>query len=514
MTLNHWVRLFEPFTSRTGSEIAVTVVCRLLASALILAVTVFVLRAATPFVISDAWFFVSTLIRPWQEGHLALADFFVKRGSSDHMNPLYRLILLMHTAWFQMDFTVEGLIGVCFAIASVYLWYRLSRQALAERFQTVVLAELIGLGLTSIVFSLSASGVYDWPLVTLAFMGIFAVSVMFAAIPGLLRAHRLGALALVVLAVFLVDDTYGVLAVASAVMLLSLLRIRGLLEPADWWRGVLALLVTAVAYTVTCHALVPYYGAGQTSEPLWRPIVSLFAAHWRESWKLIAVPAWSVIVTPGQGIRIFKMAHWLAVLVSVIAACVVCAGHVWFWRNWLRRETNTLSFVAAGLMLFFYFTMGAFAMARLPRFGFDYLSQPRYTQIYELQLVAMMMMSARVLADESSGRLHERLQVIVTVVLVGLAACYTTVAFHQIRFIQAFQVKLATQIEQLASAPETPPKDCLADYVTPCSHWSLAGRVAVLDTLERGPYNVFSPVFRKRHRHQVPASWRVPPLPR
>lgn len=499
----------KPFAGLRASEIGVALACRLLAALLILSVVVFVLRAATPLVISDAWFFVYTLIRPWQNGHLTLADFFIKRGPSDHMNPLYRLIMLAHTEWFHMDFTVEALVGLLFAVACVYLWYRLVRKALARVPRTAITTQLIGLALVAAVFSLNARGVYDWPLVTLAFLGLFAVSVLLAAVLPLLKAGRYGLLALAAFVVFLVDDTYGILAVAAAVALLALLRLRRQLDPRAWWMGSVVLLIIAVAYVSAGRAFVPYAGQGDGSAGF-GTLISLLTAHWRESWKIIAIPAWSVIITPGRIAQTFGSPHWLAVSIPVLAGAVVCAGHVWFWRNWKRRSPNALLFAAAGLMVFFYLTLGAFLVARLPRFGFDYLYQPRYMQIYDLQIVAMLMMSAQVLADTSDRRIHERLQLAATVVLVGLAGFYAHLAFGQIRSIRALQVRIASQIEWLASDPKLPPRDCLANYVTPCSNWSLDGRIAVLETLKRGPYNVFSPDFRRWHRHQVPAVWNPP----
>lgn len=503
---------FKPFPGMRASEIGVTLACRLLAALLILGVTVFVLRATMPLVISDAWFVVYTLIRPWQDGHLTLADFFIKRGPSDHMNPLYRLIMLAHTEWFHMDFTVEALVGLLFAVACAYLWYRLARHELTKAPRAVVPAHLIGLALVAIVFSLNARGVYDWPLVTLAFMGIFAVSVFLAVVLPLLKAGRYDLLALAAFVVFLVDDTYGMLAVAAVVILLALPRLRRQLDPRAWWMASAVLLIVAVAYVSAGRAFVPYAGHEGGSVGF-SALISLLTAHWRESWKIIAIPTWSVIITPLRVAEVFGGWHWLAVSIPTLAGAIVCAGHVWFWRSWKHRPTNALLFVAAGLMLFFYLTLAAFLVARLPRFGFDYLYQPRYMQIYDLQIVAMLMMSAQVLADTSDRRVHGRLQLATTCVLVGLAVFYAQLAFGQIRAIRALQVKIASQIEQLAADPGSPPRDCLANFVVPCAHWSLAGRVAVLETLERGHYNVFSPTFRAWHRHQVPATWYPPDRP-
>lgn len=507
MVRNSWSGSFNPLAGLTGREIVVTLTCRLLATLLVLGAFLFVLRATTPLVISDAWFFVYSLIRPWQDGHLTMADFFVKRGPADHMNPLYRLIMLMHTEWFHMDFTVEALIGMLFAVACVYLWHRLARGELQKSPQTTITAELIGLAMAAIVFSLNARGVYGWPLVTLAFMGLFAVSAFLAAVLPLLKARRFGVLALAAFLVFLVDDTYGILAVAAALVLLTLLRYLREIDQRTWWPGCVVLLIVAVAYVSAGRLFVPYAGHGNAGGVGLGALISLLATHWRNSWEVIAIPAWSVIITPVRIAETFGSPHWIAVSTPAVVGIAVCAGHVWFWRCWRRRPFNALSFAAAGLMLFFYFTLAAFLVARLPRFGFDYLYQPRYMQIYDLQIVAMLMMSAQAWTNTGNKRAHAALQWLVTIVLVGLAGFYAHLAFGQIRAIHALQVRIASQIEQLASHPASPPPDCLANYVVPCAHWNLESRIAVFKTLERGHYNVFSPVFRAWHRHQVPANW-------
>lgn len=500
------VLVFKPFADMTACEICVTLACRVLAALLILSVIAFVLRATTPFVIADAWFYVYTLVRPWQDGHLAIADFFVKRGPSDHMQPLYRLVLLMHTAWFHMDFTVEALVGVVFAIACVYLWYRLTRYELSKTPGTTIAAQLTGLGMVAVVFSVNARGVYDWPLVTLAFMGLFAASVLLAVIPALTGRHGLPALASLAgltLLVFIVDDTYGILAVACAVLLLALMKLRREIERDAWLRTTLVLVGVGVAYVAICRALFPYVSSASPQQGF-GPLVTLLKNHWLESWKLIVIPAGTVIATPQRIVQMLGASLWAVPRILVVLAVPVCVANVWFWASYLRRKPNTLTFAAAGLMLFFYFSLAAILVSRLPRFGFDYLHEGRYMQVYELQMVAVLMMSAQVLSERPGARVHKGVLVAAVLALATLAVSYGVVARHEVRYIRAYQKKIAAQIEQFGTNPRLPPRDCLASYITPCSGWSQASRVAVFRTLERGPYNVFSPAFRNWHRHQVP----------
>lgn len=507
MAFEFRVSTFKPFAGMTVPEIGVAVACRLLAVALLLGVIAFVLRAATPFVMADAWFYVLKVIRPWQEGHLSVADFFVTRGPSDHMQPIYRLVLLMHTAWFHMDFTVEALVGVIFAIASVFLWYRLARSVLTKAPHMTMAAQLTGLALVAVVFSLNARGVYDWPLVTLAFMGIFAVSALLAATSALVERGEtlpaLAGLAGLALLVFLVDDTYGILAVICVLVLLALMRLRRQIGHGTWIRTTLVLAVVAIVYVTACRVLFSYGGASAPG-PRLAPLLTLLRDHWRESWKLLVIPTGTTIAMPQRIVQGLGVSLWGVPRVLVALAIPTCAANVWFWINYFRRKPNTLTFTAAGLMLFLYFSVAAILVSRLPRFGFDYLYQGRYMQVYELQWVAVLMMSAQVLTERQNARVHKSVLASLVILFVALTLSYGFMAHRELRSIRSYQQRIAAQIGQFGADPSSPPKDCVANFITPCSQWSEASRVEVFQTLERGPYNVFSPAFRKWHRHQVP----------
>jgi len=510
-------RVKKPFAGMTAPEMGVTLACRLLAAVLVLSVIVFVLRAATPFAMADAWFYVLKVIRPWQEGHLSIADFFVTRGPSDHMQPIYRLVLLMHTAWFHMDFTVEALVGVIFAIACVYLWYRLARSVLAQAPRMAVATQLTGLALVAVVFSLNARGVYDWPLVTLAFMGIFAVSALLVATPVLADRGTLPAfagLAGLALLVFLVDDTYGILAVICAIVLLALMRLRRQVGHDAWARTTLVLVAVAIAYVAVCRVLFPYIGTSTTPRQGLAPLLTLLNDHWRESWKLLVIPTGTVIATPQRIVQGLGVSPWEVPRVLVALAIPVCVANVWFWVNYFRRKPNTLTFTAAGLMLFFYFSLAAILVSRLPRFGFDYLHEGRYMQVYELQWVAVLMMFAQTLSERPDSRVHKSVLTGVALLLVILAGSYVILARREVHSVYAYQKHIAAQIEQFGADPGAPPKNCMANFITPCSHWSQASRVEVFQTLERGPYNVFSPAFQKWHRHQMPGTLAASAPPR
>src|SRR3546814_18804286 len=75
-------------------------------------------RVANPLVASDGWAFVDGVVRKAAEGNFEWQDLFFKRGALDHSQPLRKLSLLFHYRFFDLDFSIDAIAGVSFAIVS------------------------------------------------------------------------------------------------------------------------------------------------------------------------------------------------------------------------------------------------------------------------------------------------------------------------------------------------------------------------------------------------------------
>src|SRR5579863_8781774 len=71
----------------------------------------YVFRMGSPFIRGDDWYYTNTIVASYLDGHLGIIDFFSKRGPGENAQPINRLILLCLVKWFQMDFSVQGILG-------------------------------------------------------------------------------------------------------------------------------------------------------------------------------------------------------------------------------------------------------------------------------------------------------------------------------------------------------------------------------------------------------------------
>src|SRR5690606_4691428 len=74
----------------------------------LLNVLYFISVAASPIVRDDAWYFLASQIHPWVEHGFSWTDIFVKRGLTDHAQPLNKLSLFLNYKLFNLDFKYEA----------------------------------------------------------------------------------------------------------------------------------------------------------------------------------------------------------------------------------------------------------------------------------------------------------------------------------------------------------------------------------------------------------------------
>src|SRR5207342_3336927 len=94
-------------------------------------------RNANPLIGADEWYFVGAIVRKAAEGTLSLGDLFAKRTAYDHSQPLHRLVLLFHYRVFDLDFSIEGIVGVLSAFANLGLMWAIVRPATRSRHPAV-----------------------------------------------------------------------------------------------------------------------------------------------------------------------------------------------------------------------------------------------------------------------------------------------------------------------------------------------------------------------------------------
>jgi hypothetical protein len=482
----------------TARNAAMTALALRLCALLIAAGTaLFAWRATVSVVVADAWTFAATFLARYYDGTLALTDFFAKRESFDHSQPLQKALFLLNARFFDLDFAFEAMAGILFGTAFAALIAAIVAADVRRQPRAKTTVNLALLGASAIVFSLNELGVFTWSLVTLSWLYPLGVTILLVLAHGCIERKRAALLGAVALAGCIVLDTSAILGAAGIVFLI-LLRSWTPRFARMRLRAAAAVVAAVSAYLIGYFLVFP----GEHAQiPLHERIADLIA-HAGDAWEALIVPFGAVVMSPSRIEETYGIGLlWFCLIPSAI---ILWAAHVWFWREFLRRRDERLPFVAAGLMLFFYATIAGIVWGRVPRFGFEYLMQPRYLVFYEMQLIAILMLAAST-AARSQERSSPDVAYITGVALSTVAALsFIYQSRANLESEIAFNRRLADSIIELANDPTKVPADCPIHHLTLCP-WPLSRRAAVLDLLRREHLNVFSLEFRARHG--------LPPLP-
>lgn len=482
----------------TGPGWQVTALWWLALAAICLNALLFAVKAANPMVVADGWHFLHAIVMPYAHGELEFGDLFLKRGAMDHSQPLRKLILLLHYEWFDLDYSVEAVIGALAGIANLAIfWWLLAGgrgdagPRPAERLAFVALA--------AAYLSLNASVVFTWPLLTLNYTSHTFLLAYFGAAWWALSGPGVARPLLVALAGFVLgvvaDDTGTIAAIALA-MAAALHGVRAG-QHARAAAVALAGIGGQAAYLVFYRLVAPPVGGGKSLGEL-APALLERIGEW---WQWLVVPLSASVAHRAQ------LEAWLGAaaaewLPSLLAA-VLLVAHLWFWWKAVAGRRNAAAFVATCQMLLFYGLLAGMLLARVSQHGSDYLWQPRYVLIYQWNLVALLLMAAAQLAPAQPGpaaavtRSATRWTSVAAALVLLLQLPLSVQSWQVLPHAKRFQERQATQMRQLAASPATVPRRCVHTLVV-CRH-PPARRAELMGFLRDQRLSVFSPGFDGRH---------------
>jgi hypothetical protein len=468
----------------------------------------FVLRASSPLVRDDAWYFLDVFLRKAINGDLGLGDFFVRRMGADHSQPLFKLVLLFEWRYLDLDLAFGAVVGVCAAAACALVLYRIIA---AERRndRSDIFRYLAWAAICAVLFTLNAdAAIWTWPLVALEnvtnlIILLFALTVWHAH-----RTQRYTALVLVTLLLGITSDDSALVAAIAVVAAMWLMQLR---DPAQRHQSAWKVLAVIAACTVLVrigYTHAPIVG-GMAETPL-SSRLGLLIEHFRDKgWWIWAVSPLTLPVFYRSPTRFIHAEAWPAVQVAM--GVLLLAAHLWFWRTAFRGKYNRAVFVAVCLMLVSYGWVAGIILGRVATAGNDYLSQPRYVLLYGGHLIALLLMWAG--SVNATFRPSVRWHVIGT--WLPVAGCAVLLAgqilvsrheWHARRYLVAYYISMAHQIDDLTKDPEHT-RICAPEL--PVCHWPLAKRRELTQLLSQNRLNVFSPNVQRRHRYLprlVPAS--------
>lgn len=471
----------------------VAALCAFLVLAAATNALLFTYHSANPLLVSDNWFYLERIVYPYAHDQLELADLLVKRSVFDHSQPLRRLLLLLNYEWFDLDFRVEALFGAMIGVLNLLVIALLGRRELREG---MPLSGWAFATLAAIYLSLSATVVFTWSLLTLAFTSHLVLFVWLASLWRALQMPRGRGLLLPVVLTFLMglvaDDT-GLLASIAAAMTLLL---HGHRE--RQWKPSLAVIVAVaagwLAYSAFYRIVAPeipsataLHGPGAMQGLL---------ASWPDAWNFMVVPMGSALIHRST-LRPWAGDH--AEMVVAVVAVLFALAHLWFWRQAFTGSRNRPAFVAVALMLLFYGLVAALLVGRISARGADYLWQPRYAMAFRWHIVALLLMllaqSPRWVA--AGGWIRRALVAAPLLVLLSVQVAVSTVAWQHAVYSRRWMERAAEQIVALGNDPLHAPKACVPQ-LTVC-RFPADARARLLGFLHDNDLNVFSPQVQRRN---------------
>ncbi|MGI8559969.1 MAG: hypothetical protein ACR2J7_00700 [Luteimonas sp.] len=469
-----------------------------------------------PLVQSDAWIFLDTYVRKYLVGGFGWRDFFLQAHSSDTNLPLHKLVLLFHINHFNMDFKVEGLIGVASGIALTLLLTVTAAGSNPARWSLAGYGLLAWLALVTL--SLNSHNVYTWPLVTMWFLNLLLVALYLVFMARPVVAPK-AALAATLLLGFLLDEV-ALITVLAAVAALLIQR------DARPWRDRMLPAAAAVAGLLAVRGLYAWFNASHGVIPeavstpgLLQNLVGLISS---EALQLVLIPLSDSLLHQAVLEAWYPVNH---VRAGNLIGAVLVLAHVWFWwqvfrsREGLPAGVIRTRRVAIALMLFFYGTVAGIALQRIPEFGIEYLHQPRYVVFYQLNLAALGLMAHSVFICRptvgGSGRLAGGLLLAAVLGLGQLQWHLSLRSWDHAKYLSVYVEGTAATMGRLAVDPDAQ-IEC-ADILRVCD-FPPPDRRRMMDLLQNYQLNIFNPDFQALYRLRpfpapVPASAPTAPAP-
>ena len=460
----------------------------------------FVLQATDPVIRSDAWYFMQVFGRKFFDGTLRMADFFVKRQGPDHAQPLFKLALWAELRWFHLDFTFEALVGVAGCIACALIFRRMLRSSPDDPRKHM--AHLLAwAAICAILFSLNATEIWIWPLVTIEFLTYIPMLMFMWAAWRALQGQRITELAIATLVLAIVDDDSALIAIlaTSLAMVLASRSVHG-----STIRGTLKLIgAIALVYLAVRigYIFAPIVGG--------RPDVSTMTYMHALLAKLRLYDIWLIVITPLKLSLLFDHAIpgisdsqgvWGSML--MLAATALFVLHILFWWRALRgRHYNLPTFISVSLMLLVYGWIAGIVLYRIPYFGVACLHSGRYVRFYAFGLIALIMMWIGWIDDEPLSGSWDRLirhwiPIVSCVMLIAIQLPISRTAWRSKADMHAYYRSMAVQIDRLGNSPADV-AGCLPEVVL--CHAPPQQRQALIHLLKSRQLNIYSPQVQSRH---------------
>lgn len=460
----------------------------------------FVLRATSPVMRDDDWYFLDVFLSKAIDGTLGFADFFVKRLGPDHAQPLFKLVMLAEWRYFGLDLTPGAIIAVFAAAACALVYLRLLVPKHVNRVDPT--RYLAWAAICALLFSLNGStaGQWTWPLNALVNVTNLIILLFLMAT---WHAHRTRRYTLLVVATlflgFSSDDTALITAIAALLALLLMQHVDHEQRNQPFWKIPLAIVACMVVVRIA-YRFFPVVGGAASSQTLSHELGLLIERFGDQGWWMWAVYPLTVPVSDGSPFRFLGPTAWLVCV--IVIGLVLVVAHLWFWRKAFRCRYNRTIFVAVATMLVTYGYIAGIVLFRVGYFGNVDMEAPRYIVMYTAHLIALLLMwiATREHASQPSGirprAVIQSAPAAGCMILVLLQIPLSVNAWRARSALHTYYATMATEIGTLAANPERI-ISCVPEL--PVCKWPEDKRAELTRLLSRNELNVFSPRMQEMH---------------
>ena len=335
-------------------------------------------QIANPFVRSDGWYFVHDFLMPYYDGTLSIHDLFKIRGPSDHIQPVHRALLIINAELFELDFRYEAIVGVFFLIAIAVFSIRHFFSTHNEfRLNIYTTAGLIAFLFT--VFSLNSKMTYNWSLVTLGFMPLFLILLLFVYVSNLITRDKgtfTGLFTLSALTVFTGDNGASLAIITTSLIVLITAVFQRSVRAIKTF---LVLILMMVAYHLMRAWLVSMDTIGSDAV---QKASEFYSDNLNRLYLVVVKPLSDSLI---HNAYLSHLPIDSAAITIIIGVSLLIAHAYYLYAFYRYREYKT-SYLPIFLMFYSYALIAGILLYRVPQFGIGYLDSPRYVRAYQIGL--------------------------------------------------------------------------------------------------------------------------------
>lgn len=480
-------------SAKRGLSVAIVSV---FAAACLFNILNYINHAAGPLIRSDAWFFLDALVMKWANEGFSFYDLFSKAGITDHAQPINKLFLYFNYRWLNLDFYYEGIAGFValslIVLFSILLFFKSEKARINSPSIWLFLCSILALT------SLNVTEIYTWTLVTFGINYILLSGLLAYMVWQYLNNKKTLVLVLAVVVVLLIGDTRSLIAWSALSLTVIIMAMKG--QSSDRKR-VLRLLIFGSIVIAT------YFFAVNTSHVPLAPD-DLSAIEGRDIFTenpLLSFVTYSEAIRIVFSSSVLHQSNYLALDDKGSLSWILAAAVLFFYLRFFlitlvgKREIGVEKFLVLFFVLYATVAIAALFIGRVPKYGVDYLLQPRYVLIYQIIPFALLFDLAISEAGAVRQKLGRTLIYAFAFSYLILQLFFAVRAYAAVPWISRFYDGQAKVIGFYTDNPSAASGNCRQTSVMLCSMHP-EHRNARLEFLKSNNLNLFNTNFQWKYR--------------